>query len=76
LVRQWQEARGLADGGYTAVCTQLGRHRETLRRWVIEADVEDGARPGLPLGERDRFPPVEFEQTWRENPQIDGEVRQ
>ena len=41
--REWREARGVSDGGYTAVCRQLGLHRETLRRWVIEAEVEAGS---------------------------------
>ena len=29
LVREWGEARGVSDGGFTAVSTQLGLHRET-----------------------------------------------
>jgi len=61
LVREWREARGLSDGGYTAVCNQLGLHRETLRRWVIEAEVEDGSRPGLPRVDRDRIAELERE---------------
>ncbi len=43
---EWREARGVSDGGYTAVCTQLGLRRETLRRWVIQAEVDGGSRPG------------------------------
>ena len=42
LVREWREARGDSDGGYTAVCRRFGLHRETLRRWVIDAEVEIG----------------------------------
>src|SRR5436189_6194776 len=61
LVREWREARGLSDGGYTAICTQLGLHRETLRRWVIEAEVEAGSRPGMPRAERDRVAELERE---------------
>ena len=61
LVNEWREARGVTDGGYTAICTQLGLHRETLRRWVIEAEVEGGGRPGLPRGDRDRIAELERE---------------
>jgi transposase len=58
---EWREARGVSDGGYTAVCTQLGLHRETLRRWVIEAETEAGARPGVPKADRDRIAELERE---------------
>jgi transposase len=61
LVREWREARGVSDGGYTAVCKQLGLHRETLRRWVVDAEVEAGSRPGVPRSERDRVAELERE---------------
>jgi transposase len=51
----------VSDGGYTAVCTQLGLHRETLRRWVIEAGLEAGSRAGVPRPERDRVAELELE---------------
>ena len=34
-----------------AVCAQLGVSRETLRRWVTQAEVDDGARPGVTTAE-------------------------
>jgi transposase len=43
------------------VCKQLGLHRETLRRWVVEAEVEAGGRPGVPRAERDRVAELERE---------------
>jgi transposase len=61
LVMEWREARGVSDGGYTAVCTQLGLHRETLRRWVIEAETEAGIRPGMARADRDRVEELERE---------------
>ena len=61
LVREWREARGVSDGGFTAVCKQLGLHRETLRSWVIEAEVEAGSRPGVPRDDRDRIAELERE---------------
>jgi transposase len=61
LVREWREARGVSDGGYTAVRKQLGLHRETLRRWVIDAEVEAGSRAGVPRAERDRLAELQRE---------------
>jgi transposase len=51
----------LNDGGYTAICTQLGLHRETLRRWVIEAEEERGSRSGPAKAERSRIAELEAE---------------
>ena len=64
LVHEWREARGVSDGGYTAVCTQLGLHRETLRRWVLEAEGQDPYRPGralLPKDDKERIAALEQE---------------
>ena len=64
LLREWRDARGVTDGGYTAVAQQLGMQRETLRRWFIEDEVEHGSRPGLTRAERSRI--VELERENRE----------
>jgi transposase len=61
LVHDWQRERGLSDGGVTAVARQLGIHRETLRRWVIEQEVDAGERPGLSRVERSRIAELERE---------------
>ena len=61
LIYEWRESRGVSDGGYTAVSKQLGLQRETLRRWVIEAEVEDGVRPGVTKSERERIADLERE---------------
>jgi transposase len=61
LVKEWREARGVSGGGFTAVSNQLGLRRETLRRWFIDAEVEDGTRPGVPRAERDRIAELERE---------------
>ena len=42
LLREWREARGVTDGGLTAISEQLGLRRETLRRWSIEQEVDQG----------------------------------
>ena len=46
LVREWRAERGLSDGGLTVVAAQLGLHRETLRRWVLEQEADGDGRPG------------------------------
>ncbi|HEX2193108.1 MAG TPA: transposase, partial [Acidimicrobiales bacterium] len=61
LVQEWRDARGVSEGGYTAVAEQLGIKRETLRRWVLEEQVEDGIRPGLTRDERSRIAELERE---------------
>src|ERR671925_511515 len=38
-----------------AVAGQLGMSRETLRRWVTQADVDDGARPGVTSAEAEEI---------------------
>ncbi len=48
LLKEWRQARGVTDGGYTAIAQQLGLQRETLRRWVLEAEGMDPYRPGQP----------------------------
>ena len=59
LLWEWREARGVSEGGYTAISEQLGLQRETLRRWVIDAEVEQGTRPGLNRDERARLAELE-----------------
>ncbi len=61
LLREWREARGVTDGGYTAVAEQLGMQRETLRRWFIEDEVERESRRGLTRDERARLHELERE---------------
>ncbi len=53
--------RGLSDGGLTVVAAQLGLHRETLRRWVLEQEADGDARPGPSRAERSRIAELERE---------------
>ena len=48
LLHEWRQARGVTEGSYTAISKQLGLQRETLRRWVLEAEGMDPYRPGVP----------------------------
>ena len=61
LVREWRDARGVSNGGLTAISEQLGLRRETLRRWVMEEEVEDGSRAGLTRDDRSRIAELERE---------------
>ena len=61
LVREWREARGVTQGGLTAISEQLGMRRETLRRWVLEQDVDQGMQPGLSTDDRTRIAELERE---------------
>lgn len=51
LVRDHMDDYGSVTAASVAVGTQLGVARETLRRWVAQADVDDGARPGVTTAE-------------------------
>ena len=61
LVREWRAERGLSDGGLTVVAAQLGLHRETLRRWVLEQEADGDERPGPSRAERSRVAELERE---------------
>ncbi len=61
LLREWREARGVTDGGLTAISEQLGLRRETLRRWSIEQEVDQGTRSSLSSDDRSRMAELERE---------------
>ena len=56
-----ERSSGVAEGRLQAVADQLGINRETLRRWVIEQDVETGERFALTQAERSRIRELERE---------------
>ena len=61
LVREWQEARGVTEGGYTPISKQLGIRRETLRQWVRDDEAEGGTGSTLSPDERSRIAELERE---------------
>ncbi len=61
LVREWRDARGVTDGGYTPVAKQLSIKRETLRRCFIEDEVEHGTRARPTKDDRSRIAELERE---------------
>ena len=61
LVREWQEARGVTEGGYTPISKQLGIRREPLRQWVRDDEAEGGTGSTLSRDERSRIAELERE---------------
>jgi transposase len=51
LVAEHQEEFPSMTAAYEAVGKQLGMGRETVRRWVLQAEVDAGARPGATSSE-------------------------
>jgi transposase len=47
LVRDHLADYGSVTAASLAVGAQLGVSRGTLRRWVTQAEIDDGARPGV-----------------------------
>jgi transposase len=47
LVRQIREETGEKHGAVQRVARQLGYGVETVRKWVKEADIDAGERPGV-----------------------------
>jgi transposase len=61
LLREWREARGVDEGGLRVVSKQLNLNPETLRRWCIEAETEEGRRAAPTKAERSRMADLERE---------------
>jgi transposase len=51
LVREHQQDYPSQTAAAQAVAKQLGLGRETVRRWVVQAEVDDGGRPGVSSAE-------------------------
>jgi transposase len=61
LVFEAAEERGEQRGAIAHVARSLGLNRETIRRWIREAEVEAGRRAGLTREERVRLAALERE---------------
>jgi transposase len=46
LVREHRSEYSSTTAAAVAVARQLGVARESVRRWVAQAEIDDGARPG------------------------------
>ena len=61
LLCEWRAGRGVDGGGVRPVANQLGLNPETLRRWALEAEVDEGSRPAVSKTERSRIAELERE---------------
>ena len=55
MVREHLADYGSVTAASVAVGSQLGIARESLRRWVAQADVDDGARRGVTTAESEEI---------------------
>jgi transposase len=61
LVLEQQGEHGSQWAAIAAISSKLGCTRETLRRWVRQAERDQGLRPGLTTTERERLTALERE---------------
>jgi len=61
MVLETAAERGERHGAVTRVATQLGIGPESLRSWVRQAEIDEGARSGLTTAERERLKTLERE---------------
>ena len=61
MVREHQIEHGSEWATIESIASKLGCTSETLRRWVRQAQVDQGQRPGLGTSERERLLALERE---------------
>src|SRR5205085_12290997 len=61
MVRSLQAETGMTHGAVRRVAEQLGYGVESVRSWVKQADVDEGARPGVTTSEAERLRELEQE---------------
>ena len=61
LVRAVRKETGREDGAVPRVARQLGYGVESVRSWVKQADIDDGATPGVSTVELERIRRLEQE---------------
>ena len=61
LVRQLRVELGTSHGTVQRVAAQLGYGVESVRKWVAQADIDDGERPGVTTAEAARIKALEQE---------------
>src|SRR5437867_782138 len=70
MVFEIRQQTGGQPGAIVRVAEQLGVHREALRNWVRQAEVDAGQRPGVPTVEQQLK--AEIERIWKANFQVYG----
>lgn len=61
MVFEQQDQHDSQWAAITAISEMVGCHRETLRNWVRQVETDQGVRPGLSTGERERLTELERE---------------
>ena len=61
LVRQLRAELGTEHGTVKRVANQLGYGVESVRAWVRQADIDDGATPGVTSEDRTKIKALEQE---------------
>jgi transposase len=61
MVFEIREQTGQAPGAIARVAQQLGVHREALRSWVRQAEIDGGQRPGTSTEDAQRIAELERE---------------
>ena len=61
MVFEVRQQTGGQPGAIARVADQLGVHREALRGWVRQAEIDGGQRPGVPTAEQRRIAELERE---------------
>ncbi len=61
MVLEIQAREGKGQGEVARVARQLGIHRETLRLWVRQAQIDSGQRPGTSSEDARRIAELERE---------------
>jgi transposase len=61
LVRQLREELGTSHGTIQRVAGQLGYGTESVRKWVAQADVDEGLTAGLTSADAQRLKELEQE---------------
>lgn len=61
MVRSLQAETGMTHGAVRRVAEQLGYGVESVRSWVRQADIDEGARPGTTTAEAERVKELEQE---------------
>ncbi len=61
LVQECAEQGGSQWAAIRSISEKLGCTAETLRRWVRQAERDEGSRPGLTTAERERLTELERE---------------
>ena len=61
MVLEIRDREGKGRGEIARVAGQLGVHREALRLWVRQAEIDDGRRPGTATDDARRIAELERE---------------